>query len=229
MLEFTADQNEAHTKALNRRIDDMTEQVRTFCFYKLLCQHINPCRSNPNLCLIVHCKKNERMTLSSSDAASSAAHYSNPKVNKTTANSLNAMQKKKLYERTAAVATHVNFHLLSCPFLLKDFQELVRQLTVNISESERRLKESHEREAMLIAERDSVLIDSEQVRGELAVVRSKSREAEAAVRRELRCTQADLLREKSLREKAENEAIIFQQRLVAIFGALKGFGLSVNT
>ena len=76
--------------------------------------------------------------------------------------------------------------------------------------------------------RDSILVDNEIVRNELATLRNFYRGKELAYSKEIAESSTALESERALREKTERETNVYKNRLSAVFAALRKMGLDIN-
>jgi len=160
ILEFSADQNNAQVKTLNKRFSDLVDQ-------------------------------HEKLR-----ANSATSSYS--------------------YDQLGSMANP------------KHFQELVKQLTINIGETERELKESQERGLMSLEERLSKEFEYNSTKSELAQIKHLLAEKEAARALEIQSLKSELEKEKCATNTSRSETKIFQSRLDAIMNTVQILGLDIT-
>ena len=110
----------------------------------------------------------------------------------------------------------------------KDYQELVRQLTVSIGDHERTLKEANEREMMASEDKLSISSDWAYSKKEVRLISEKMNGMQIDKDRRYERLERELKRERAARLEAKKETKLYKERLTSMFKALEVLGLDIG-
>lgn len=134
-------------------------------------------------------------------------------------------QHEKTIASLASSSTYEQYGSATNP---KHFQELVKQLTINIGETERELKECQERELMAAEEQLSMKIEHSRAYAELAQIKLLLAKQKADHAYQIASIKLEIEKEKIATSEARTETVIFQKRLNSLCQAIQSLGLDIT-
>jgi translation elongation factor EF-1beta len=135
-------------------------------------------------------------------------------------------QHEKTIASVASSSTYDQYGSATNP---KHFQELVKQLTINIGETERELKECQERELMAAEEQLSMKIEYSRAFAELAQTKLQLAEQKAGHACQIATIKVEIEKERLATNEARSETIIFQKRLNSLCQSIQSLGLDITS
>ena len=109
-----------------------------------------------------------------------------------------------------------------------DFKELVKQLTINIGDTERMLKESEERGCMSLEENLSILLNLNIAREEVKQMKNKFTMKEKEYNVKTEKLASELNQEKKEHEISKKTSNVYKERVISLFSAVTSLGLDVG-
>ena len=109
-----------------------------------------------------------------------------------------------------------------------DFKELVKQLTINIGDTERMLKESEERGFMSQEENLSIILNLNIAREEVKQMKNKITLKEKEYRVKQEKLASELNQEKKEHEISKKASNIYKERVISLLSAVTSLGLDVG-
>lgn len=134
-------------------------------------------------------------------------------------------QHEKTIASLASSSTYEQYGSATNP---KHFQELVKQLTINIGETERELKECQERELMAAEEQLSMKIEHSRAYAELAQIKLLLAKQKADHAYQIASIKLEIEKEKIATSEARTETVIFQKRLNSLCQAIQSLGHDIT-